>query len=194
MENVKEELVARSEVRSLEELEQGGKRRVKVIRADHIAEMIDAARNHARTEAMADGEHQLATVKQENDALRAEIAAANERLAHFEALFPNGAPAAPTQQAPAEPAPEAAQPGSDQITSVVDQLSNAMNDRLDQMSKKLGISTAVDADEVNLDALFDQDDSGNTTESNLDEMQIKKKTGGGIASNLERLKKLKGND
>ncbi|MCA8943225.1 MAG: hypothetical protein KDB80_11750 [Planctomycetes bacterium] len=190
---VRDELVARSEVRSLDDLEQRGKQRVQVIRADHIAEMIENAAERARQEALANssgGELELAEKDREIDALRTELDAARSRLAHFDALFPNGPTAAP-QPGPA-PQSGAGDSGA-QIASVVDQLSNKMNERLDQMSKKLGISTAVDADQVNLDALFNQHDTA-PTESNLDDMQVKKKTAGGIASNLERLKKLKGND
>jgi len=54
----------------------------------------------------------------------------------------------------------------------------------------MGISSAVEADSVNLEGLFRDD--GKQVESNIDSVETKQKSGGGIAANLERLKKLKG--
>ncbi len=69
---------------------------------------------------------------------------------------------------------------------------NEIHDRLDQFGRKMGISSAVDAEQVDFKAMFDKDDT--KLESNMDEVEVKKKTGGGIAGNLARLKKLKGGD
>jgi len=60
----------------------------------------------------------------------------------------------------------------------------------ESMLGKMGISSAVEADSVNLEGLFRDD--GKQVESNIDSVETKQKSGGGIAANLERLKKLKG--
>jgi len=77
------------------------------------------------------------------------------------------------------------------LTDALDKLAGTLNERLDKFGRKIGISTAVEADDVKFDSLFNQDVAANL-ESNMDDVQVKKKTGGGIGSNLERLKKLKG--
>ena len=55
----------------------------------------------------------------------------------------------------------------------------------------MGISSAVEAGDVKLDGLFNTD-LAEGLESNMDDVQVKKRTGSGIAGNLEKLKKLKG--
>ncbi len=234
---VKHDLVARAESATLDDLEQRGRSKVRVLRAGQIVEVVDQAISRAvdssdliprdevevlveqargevhlelddRTRELdalrAELEEQKGAAdsseehRAENERLKTELESANERLAHFEALFPGGTPAAaaaaPTPQAPPEPPQVDTSAASNALASAVDQLQEAMNDRLDNMSKKLGISTAVEADEVQLDKLFASDDGDEPTESNIDDMQVKKTTSGGIGANLERLKKLKGGD
>jgi hypothetical protein len=77
------------------------------------------------------------------------------------------------------------------LADALNKLASTMNDRLDQFGRKMGISSAVAADQVKFDALFNDTD-GAKIESNMDDMQIKQKSGAGIAANLARLKKLKG--
>jgi hypothetical protein len=55
----------------------------------------------------------------------------------------------------------------------------------------MGISSAVEARDVKCESLFDSDDDANM-ESNMGDVELKQNTGGGIAGNLARLKKLKG--
>ena len=76
------------------------------------------------------------------------------------------------------------------LTAALDKMAATLNERLDKFGKKIGVSSAVDAGEVNLDALFNDDLE--VMESNMDSVEVKQKTGSGIAANLERLKKLKG--
>jgi predicted phage tail protein len=103
------------------------------------------------------------------------------------------APAAPRAQQPAQPQAAPAQPaaaGQPDFSAALEKLAGTLNDRLEQIGRKMGISSAVEADSVNLEGLFRDD--GKQVESNIDSVETKQKSGGGIAANLERLKKLKG--
>ena len=80
--------------------------------------------------------------------------------------------------------------GASPPTAALEKLAGSLNDRLEKLGKKMGISAAVEGEEVKFDGLFK--DTGKTLESNMENIQVKKKAGGGIAANLERLKKLKG--
>jgi hypothetical protein len=77
------------------------------------------------------------------------------------------------------------------LAAALDKISANLNDRLDKFGRKMGVSSAVEGSEVKYDALF-KDDDDTKLESNMGDVQAKKKTGGGIAGNLAKLKKLKG--
>lgn len=77
------------------------------------------------------------------------------------------------------------------LTDALDKITSSMNERLEQFGRKMGISSAVEADAIHFDALFKDMDSA-PIESNLDSMDVKETSGSGIAGNLARLKKLKG--
>ena len=63
----------------------------------------------------------------------------------------------------------------------------------ESFGKKMGISAAVGGDgPTDFSGLFK--DTGQELESNMDNVKIKQKAGGGIAANLAKLKKLKGGD
>lgn len=88
------------------------------------------------------------------------------------------------------PAPHPVAPGAD-FTAAIEKLAGSLNDRLEKLGKKMGVSAAVESDApVDFGGLFK--DSGKTLESNMDNIEVKQKAGGGIAANLARLKKLKG--
>lgn len=253
---VKEALTARSQTRSLDELQSRGRRRVKVIRAEHIAEMIDEAVQRAisesgllsreeadrlversreefasvhaeraqeaaalesatrRREAL---EQQVKSLEEDVEQLEAELAAARgattatpsataaassggmppelmmkmmEELAVLKARMGQseaGAPSSTPAAAPSAPA------GSDALAAALEKLSSSMGERLEQLGRKMGISSAIEADAVNLEALF-SDLPDQKVESNLDTMEVKQRQSGGIAANLARLKKLKGGE
>lgn len=82
--------------------------------------------------------------------------------------------------------------GEPGVTAAIDKLAGTLNDRLEKFGRKMGISSAIEADNINFDALFSKEVTDKKFESNIDSVQVKKKTEGGIAANLERLKKLKG--
>lgn len=85
-----------------------------------------------------------------------------------------------------------ATPGVD-VGAAIEKLAGSLNDRLEKLGKKMGVSAAVESDApVDFGGLFK--DSGKTLESNMDNIEVKQKAGGGIAANLARLKKLKGGD
>ncbi len=216
---VREALAARSETTSLEELQHRGKKRLRVVRAEHVAEMIEEAVQRAIVESgliaqseadelVARSRKEFASVLAERQAehrrleeAEEELEVARERIATLEAGSAAGGGGASDasaelllkmfqRMAPQQAAaPDAA--GANQLSAAIEQMTSAMNDRLEKMSRKMGISSAVEADAVKLDALFNDLDDG-TTESNIDSMEVKKKTSSGIAANLERLKKLKG--
>jgi hypothetical protein len=77
------------------------------------------------------------------------------------------------------------------IAAALDKLAGSLNDRLEKFGRKIGVSSAVEGDAVKFDALFKHDEE-TKLESNIDSVQIKQKAGGGIGSNLDRLRKLKG--
>lgn len=88
---------------------------------------------------------------------------------------------------------EGGEPGQDPaaLTAMLDKLTGSINERLDKFGRKIGVSTAVDGGDVNFDGLF-ASEHDKPLESNMSEVQAKKTQGNGIAANLERLKKLKG--
>lgn len=77
------------------------------------------------------------------------------------------------------------------MAAALEKISSSLDSRLDKMGRKMGISSAVEGSEVKYDSLFNDDSEANL-ESNMGDVQVNRKTGGGIAGNLERLKKLKG--
>lgn len=81
--------------------------------------------------------------------------------------------------------------GGGDMAAALEKISASLDSRLDKMGRKMGISNAVEGSEVKYDSLFNDDAEANL-ESNMGDVQVKRKTGGGIAGNLERLKKLKG--
>lgn len=88
------------------------------------------------------------------------------------------------QQQPAAAAPD--------FSDALDKLTGSLNDRLEKIGKKMGVSAAVDDDSpVDFGAMFDEE-SDSKLESNMDNIKVKQKAAGGIAANLAKLKKLKG--
>lgn len=91
------------------------------------------------------------------------------------------------------PAPAAAAGGGAAVdfTAAIEKLTGSLNDRLESIGRKVGISSAVESDApIDFGGLFR--DADKSLESNMDNIQVKQKAGGGIAANLARLKKLKG--
>ena len=268
--DVKEALAARSVSTSLDELRSKGKQRVKIIRAEHVAEMIHEAVQRAvegsgllsqeevaklvessraefkdvlaeRQQAAADVEtargqiaearealvrarHDRENLQSEFDRIEAENLTLTRKLEQFEQTIGNafaggGAaqPSAPAAgidsnqllqlmgqmlslkaggdsapQPTSAPAPAA--PGSQDmgaLTNALEKLTSSVEDRLEKFGKKIGVSAAVDTAPAALDGLFKHMDE-NKLESNMEDVEVKSKTGGGIAGNLARLKKLKG--
>jgi hypothetical protein len=293
---IKEALSARSRTATLDELRSEGRKRVRLIRAEHVAAMISEAvhsaieqsgliapqeveklveksrqefrsilrereqelqRAHDNEEALAEREEQLATLRasfaereqelselqDRFEALSQSLAAVRHELedAHAEIeqlraapvsapapapvapvapvaampptpavgpspdlllslvnemanlkanLMHQQAAAAPAPVAPA-PAPAAPAPAVPDFSAAFEKLAGTLNDRLEKLGKKMGVSAAVETNApVDFGGLFK--DTGKTLESNMDNIEIKQKAGGGIAANLARLKKLKG--
>ena len=288
---LKEALTARSHTATLEELHSRGKRQVRVIRADDVANMIEAAvsdsiahsglmspqevedlvaksrqqfqmmmeRRQAEVAELRQAAQDLETCREElarvrreqlevltdRQRLRGELDAASERVQQLEselaattaaaeaaatqaaaeatkavsaaqvaaASAATAAPAglnaelvyrlmgeiaelkarsslpAPMSVAPA-PATVAPAAAADALTGAIQQLTNTFTAKLETLSRKMGVSSAVQADAPNLAALFKHEDSAKL-ESNMDNVTVKAKSATGIAANLERLKKLK---
>jgi hypothetical protein len=88
-------------------------------------------------------------------------------------------------------APLAAAAPAPDFTAAIEKLTGSLTDRLEKLGKKMGVSAAVDSDApVDFSGMFK--DTGKELESNMENVELKQKAGGGIAANLARLKKLKG--
>lgn len=219
---VKQALSAKSRTATLDELKSEGRKRVRLIRAEHVAAMISEAVHNAiqnsglipKEEAdrlveasrkefknvINEREQEVRETREVASLLAEKTAEVEELRGQLEKLqsqiesvaaagaAPGGAAGAAAGTAGAAGAVAA---GSVDLSAALDKLASTLNERLDKFGRKMGISGAVEADEVKLDALFAKDDDVQL-ESNMDSVNVKKKTGGGIASNLERLKKLKG--
>lgn len=88
-------------------------------------------------------------------------------------------------------APQADRATADALAGALQQLTSTFTAKLDSLGRKMGVSSAVEAEAPSLAGLFKHQD-GVKLESNMDNVSVKAKTGTGIAANLERLKKLKG--
>ena len=100
------------------------------------------------------------------------------------------------QPAPAPtpaPPPVAANPNAtaDALAGALQQLTNTFTQKLESIGRKMGVSSAVEADAPSLTNLFKHQE-GAKLETNFDNLTVKAKSATGIAANLERLKKLKG--
>ncbi|MFT4841878.1 MAG: chromosome segregation ATPase [Planctomycetota bacterium] len=85
---------------------------------------------------------------------------------------------------PQAPAPD--------FSAALEKLTGSLNDRLENLGRKMGVSSAVESDApLDFGGMFG-DDQKVELESNMDNIKVKTKTAGGIAANLARLKKLKG--
>jgi DNA mismatch repair ATPase MutL len=89
--------------------------------------------------------------------------------------------------------PQAVQPANAgvDVSAAIEKLAGSLNDRLEKLGKKMGVSAAVGGDQpLDLGGLFKDD--GPAVESNINNIESKQTAAGGIAANLARLKKLKG--
>lgn len=241
--DIKEALSARSRTATLDELRSEGRKRVRVIRAEHIAAMISEAvtaavessglvaptevdrlveksrqefrsilkereqevqRAHDIEETLAEREAEIADLKASLEAANADLATLRGSGTRAPVANASGAPSgdllmsmvqematlkANLMQRDAQPAPAA---GAADFTAAIEKLTGSLNDRIEKIGKKMGVSAAVESDApLDFGNLF-KDDGGKTLESNMDNIEVKQKSGGGIAANLARLKKLKG--
>ena len=232
---IKEALSARSRTATLDELRSEGRRRVRLVRAEHIAAMISEAvhaaiehsgliaqeevdrlvdnsrqefrsilkereaevqRAHEVEETLAEREAEIAQLK----AQLAEATAARQQPAAAAGAAPSGDLVMSLVQEMAtlkanlmqrEAQPAAPQAGGADFSAAIEKLAGSLNERLETIGKKMGVSAAVEGDApVDFSNLFRDD--GKSLESNMDNIEVKKKSAGGIAGNLARLKKLKG--
>lgn len=261
--DIKEALSARSRTATLDELRSEGRKRVRVIRAEHIAAMVSEAVNaaieqsglvapaevtrlveksrqefrsilkereqevqraHEIEDTLAERDGQLAELQKKYEAASLALAEAENALAELRSDAPSAPRTAPSaMSATAQPAVAGA-PSGDLLMSMVQEMANlkaslmqreaqerapaapagvdftaaiekltgSLNDRIEKIGKKMGVSAAVESDApLDFGGLF-KDDGGSSLESNMDNIEVKQKAGGGIAANLARLKKLKG--
>lgn len=88
------------------------------------------------------------------------------------------------------PQPAEAGGGEAKIASMLEQVMNSLEGKIEKIGKKVGLHEAVEGEEVKLDGLF-TDHGDEELENNLDTVQVKERSGAGIAANLERMKKLR---
>jgi hypothetical protein len=192
---VKEALQSRATTTTLEELKSRGRQQVRVIRPEHIAAMIEEAvqraieRSGGDSDAQSlasDSKREFARLASAGDGdaerLSGELAEATRRCTELEQQLASMRTA--VGQA-------AAGVGDAGIASVLDKLSNSLNERLESFGRKIGVSSAVESGPVDIGSLFSKHED-KKLESNLDSLQLKQKSAGGIAENLAKLKKLKG--
>ena len=151
------------------------------------------------------------------ESLKADLGAGRERIGQLEAEL-DQARTAPADQAPAADAAggigaellvklmseitdlksqvaaggQAAggQGGGSDTAALIEKVVGSLDKKIEKLGKKVGITDAVEAEQVQLDAIFAKDDSGDF-ESNMENVKVKESKGAGIAANLERLRKLK---
>jgi hypothetical protein len=163
--------------------------------AQAMAQAAAQAAAHAQAELLASLRDEMAGMKAALMAQPPVVAApgAASVVPFAPAAAAAGAPAVPGVAAAAasvQAAPAAAAPAVD-VSAAIEKLASSLNDRFEKLGKKMGISSAVGGDQpVDLGGLFKSADAG--LESNMNNVETKQKTGGGIAANLARLKKLKG--
>jgi len=160
-------------------------------------------RLQARERELVDLKHRLEELATALSAARAEADRAREQAEASQGAAPAGMPAsgellmtlfqemATLKAGMAQQVQQAAPQASGDLTAALDKLTSSLNDRLESFGKKMGISAAVESDvPTDLSGLFKGADQ--VLESNMDDVKIKQRAGGGIAANLARLKKLKG--
>jgi hypothetical protein len=259
--DIKEALSARSRTATLDELRNEGRKRVRVIRAEHIAVMVSEAVNaaiehsglvaptevtrlveksrqefrsilkereqeveraHEMEATLAERDGQLAALQQKYEAASRALAAAQDQLSRTRdhesapSVASVNSPGTVGGNAPSgellmsmvqemanlkaslmqrdaqERAPASAPAAGADFTAAIEKLTGTLNDRIEKIGKKMGVSSAVESDApLDFGGLF-RDDGSKSLESNMDDIEVKQKAGGGIAANLARLKKLKG--
>ena len=96
-----------------------------------------------------------------------------------------------TQAAAPVQAPQGGGSSEDALASKLDAIVGSLDKKLESFGKKMGVSAASDTGEVDLGNLFDSS-MDVEMESNMDTVELEKRESGGIAANLERIKKMKG--
>lgn len=246
--DIKEALSARSRTATLDELRSEGRRRVRLVRAEQIAQMVSEAvhaaversglisqeevdrlveksrvefrsilkereaevqRAHEVAESLAEREAELAELKARFGELSAELEATRQQLAQGAgrtAASPASGGASSNDLVLSlvqemanlkaslmqrDAAPQAGVGGGADFSAAIEKLTGTLNDRLETLGRKMGVSSAVESDApVDFGGLFK--DADKALESNIANIEVKQKSGGGIAGNLARLKKLKG--
>lgn len=198
--DIKQALSARSRTATLDELRSEGRKRVRLIRAEHVQSMITEAVNSAVEQSglispeevkklvdksqqefrsiLRDRQKEVQETNEVQEQLEErdrEIAELKKRLEQLSGGKNGGASV----------------PVSGDLSAVLAKIEGSINDRLEKIGKKMGVSAAVDSDApVDFSGLFKEADK--KLESNMENIEVKKTEGGGIAANLARLKKLKG--
>jgi hypothetical protein len=211
--DVKQALSARARTATLDELRSEGRKQVRVIKAEHIAALIQEAVHTAiertglipKEEAVGLVERSRqefrALLKEREDELKRAteveelLKEREEELQRLGSELQDARAALTTIEqtrgaAGAAGATGAAVGVTPDLSAALEKLAGSLNERLETIGKKMGVSAAVEGGDVKLDGLFKHDDK--KFESNIENVQIKQRAGGGIAANLERLKKLKG--
>lgn len=198
--DVKQALSARSRTATLDELRNEGRKRVRIIRAEHVASMITEAVNAAVEQSgLIDPEEVKKLVDKSRQEFRSilkereqEVQETNDAQEQLEARDREIAELKQRlEQMAGGRGGGASVPVSGDLSAVLAKIEGSINDRLEKIGKKMGVSAAVDSDTpVDFTGLFK--DADKKLESNMENIEVKKTEGGGIAANLARLKKLKG--
>jgi hypothetical protein len=98
-----------------------------------------------------------------------------------------------SQQASQAEVDPCATSSADHVAAALDKIASSIDGRLEKFGRTMGGTAGVEASDVKFAALFNQDYEAGL-ESNIEDVQLKKEAGAGIAGNLERLRKLRGTE
>jgi hypothetical protein len=98
-----------------------------------------------------------------------------------------------SQQASQAEVDPCATSSADHVADALDKIASSIDGRLEEFGRTMGGTAGVEASDVKFAALFNQDYEAGL-ESNIEDVQLKKEAGAGIAGNLERLRKLRGTE
>jgi hypothetical protein len=205
---IKEQLSARSRTATLDELANEGRKRVRLIRAEHIAQMVSEAVHAAVEESglldrdavdalveksraefrtvLREREQELEVARENEAQLEASERDFEALQARFQALTQELALANSELQAvqdELETARREAQSAAEAQPAVPADVMRSMIQELAEVKASVAQQPPSDQESA---------PGGADLESNMDNIKVKQKAAGGIAANLAKLKKLKG--
>lgn len=146
-------------------------------RAELQQELDDLRGNHEVLQ------KQYAKLRKSRQAQKIEVERARQRIAELEEQLGETGGGRRT-------AGSAVAPG--EMQDLLDKVVGSLDQRIAELGRKMGVSAAVDTAAADFEGLISRTvEDGTDLESNIDTVEVEKRKGAGIASNLERIKKLR---